>query len=154
VFQSWREESFQDAASPVLETEDLPMIVKLLVITFVLSLVIACLIAWFFRKPITNIMARIIGEPLGLAWVRYVLGAIVVVGVGGGVRPWDYEKYITPVKDQALPVLNSDRWVLEIYRTVIGTAQAITWMLLLFFVFALIAYVVVRASEMKPPKPL
>jgi hypothetical protein len=130
------------------------MIVKLLVITFLLSFVIACLIAWFFRKPVTNIMARIIGDPLGLSWVRYVLGAIVVVGVSGGVRPWDYEKYITPVKDQALPVLNSDRWVLEIYRTAIGTAQSITWMLLIFFVFALIAYVLLRGAEMRHPKPL
>jgi hypothetical protein len=119
-----------------------------------LALVISCLIAWFFRKPITNIMNRIIGDPLGAAWVRYLMGAIVVVGVGGGVRPWDYEKYITPVKDQALPILNSDRWILEIYRTVIGTAQAITWMLLLFFVFALVAYVVVRANETKHPKPV
>ena len=77
-----------------------------------------------------------------------------VVGVSGGVRPWDYEKYITPVKDQALPVLNSDRWVLEIYRTAIGTAQSITWMLLIFFVFALIAYVLLRGAEMRHPKPL
>ena len=130
------------------------MIVSLLVITFVISLVIASLFAWFFRKPIGNIMTRIVGDPLGSAWVRYLMGAIIVVGVGGGVRPWDYEKYITPVKDQALPVLNSDRWILEIYRTVIGTAQAITWMLLVFFVFALIAYVVVRASEMKHARPL
>jgi hypothetical protein len=99
-------------------------------------------------------MARIIGEPLGLAWVRYLMGAIVVVGVGGGVRPWDYEKYITPVKDQALPVSNSDRWVLEIYRTVIGTAQAITWMLLVFFVFALIGYVLLRGAELRHSKPL
>jgi hypothetical protein len=118
------------------------------------SLVIACLVAWLFRRPITNIMIRIVGDPLGLSWVRYLMGAIVVVGVNGGVRPWDYEKYITQVKDQALPVLNSDRWILEIYRTVIGTAQAITWMLLVFFVFALIAYVVVRTSETRHPKPL
>lgn len=128
------------------------MIVKLLVITFVLSLGLACLIALLFRKPITNIMTRIIGDPLGLAWVRYLMAAMVVVGVGGGVRPWDYEKYITPVKDQALPILNSDHWVLEIYRTVIGTAQAITWMLLVFFVFALIAYVLLRGAELKHPK--
>ena len=130
------------------------MIIKLLVITFFLSLILACLAAWFFRKPISKIMTRIVGDPLASAWVRYLMGAIVVIGVGGGVRPWDYEKYITPVKDQPMPVLNSDRWVLEIYRTVIGTAQAITMMLLVFFVFALIAYVLLRGAESRQAKPL
>jgi hypothetical protein len=100
------------------------MIINLLLITFFLSLVIACLVAWFFRKPVTKVMTRIVDDQLGFAWVRYLTGAIIVVGVGGGVRPWDYEKYITPVKDQPVLVLNSDRWVLEIYRTVIGTLCA------------------------------
>ncbi len=130
------------------------MIINLLVITLLLSFILACLVAWFFRNPISKIMTRIIGDPLGSAWVRYLMAAIVVVGVGGGVRPWDYEKYITPVKDQPVIVLNSDRWVLEIYRTVIGTAQAITWMLLVFFVFALIAYVLLRGAELRQAKPL
>jgi hypothetical protein len=40
--------------------------------------------------------------------------------------------------------LNTDRWTLEVYRTVIETLQSIAWMLLVFFVAALIAYVVVR----------
>ncbi|MGA2166927.1 MAG: hypothetical protein ABSG62_01865 [Terracidiphilus sp.] len=130
------------------------MIINLLVITFLLSLILACLVAWVFRKPISKIMTRIIGDPLSFAWVRFMMAAIVVVGVGGGVRPWDYEKYITPAKDQPVIVLNSDRWVLEIYRTVIGTAQSITWMLLVFFVFAVIAYVLLRGAELRQTKPL
>jgi len=130
------------------------MIINLLVITFLLSFTIACLVAWLFRKPISLIMARIVGDPLAHAWVRYLRFAIVVVGVGGGVRPWDFEKYITPLKDQPILVLNSDRWVLEIYRTVIGSAQAMTWLLLVFFVFALIAYVLLRGAELRQSKPL
>jgi len=34
-----------------------------------------------------------------------------------------------------------------VYRTVIGTASGVAWMLLVFFVFALIAYVIVRVFE-------
>ena len=128
------------------------MIIKLLVTTFLVSFIVASLVAWFFRKSIAAIMNRIVGDPLGSAWVRYVMVAVVVVGVGGGVRPWDYAKYITPVKDQPLPVLNADRWTLELYTTVIGTAQAITWMLLVFFVIALIAYVLVRGAELRQVK--
>jgi len=130
------------------------MIINLLVITFLLSLLLACLVAWVFRKPISTIMTRIIGDPLSFAWVRFMMAAIVVVGVGGGVRPWDYEKYITPVKDQPVIALNSDRWVLEIYRTVIGTAQSITWMVLVFFAFAIIAYVLLRGAELRERKPV
>ncbi|MFP5276280.1 MAG: hypothetical protein ACLGPM_04140 [Acidobacteriota bacterium] len=125
------------------------MIIQLLGITLLLSLVVAGLVAWFFHKPIRTIMDRIVGEPLSSAWVRYMMVVLVVAGVAGGVRPWDYEKYIAPMKDQPLLVLNTDRWILELYRTAIGTAQAEIWLLLVFFVFALVAYVLLRGAELK-----
>lgn len=132
--------------------EEDAVIIRLLVITFLLSLIVAGFVAWFFRRSISTIMSRVVGEPISSAWVRYMMVAIVVVGVAGGVRPWDYEKYITPAKDQPMLVLNSDRWILELYRTAIGTAQAEIWLLLVFFVFALIAYVLVRGSELRHGK--
>lgn len=76
--------------------------------------------------------------------------AIYVVGISGGVRIWDLEKYITPAKTgDALLELTSDRWVLEIYRTIIGTLESNAWMLLVFFVFALLAYVIVKGLELR-----
>lgn len=39
--------------------------------------------------------------------------------------------------------------MLEVYRTIIETLQGIAWMLLVFFVVALVAYVIVRLSELK-----
>ncbi|WP_448671009.1 hypothetical protein [Pseudoxanthomonas mexicana] len=44
--------------------------------------------------------------------------------------------------------LTTERWVLEVYRTIIETLQGIAWMLLAFFAAALLAYVV-RLSELK-----
>ncbi len=44
-------------------------------------------------------------------------------------------------------MLTTDRWVLEIYRTIVGTLQATAWMLLVVFLVALIAFVIVRAFE-------
>ncbi|MDP3775594.1 MAG: hypothetical protein Q8Q85_15140 [Gemmatimonadales bacterium] len=123
------------------------MIITLLAATFVISLSVALLIAFLFRSPVRQIMNRVVAEALGEAWVRYITLAIVVVGVSGGVQVWNLEKYLNPPKDQPPLVLNADRWVLEIYRAIIGTAQSITWMLLVFFAFALIAYVMVRNSE-------
>jgi hypothetical protein len=123
------------------------VIITLLAVTFVISLAVSLLIAALFRAPVRAIMRRIVADELGEAWVRYLTLAVVVIGVSGGVQVWNLEKYLNPAKDQAPLVLNGDRWVLEIYRTIIGTAQSVTWMLLVFFVFALIAFVLVRNAE-------
>ena len=68
------------------------------------------------------------------------------------MRIHELEKYITPWrgdKEQFIVQLTSDRWALEIYRTVIETLQGIAWMLLVFFAVALIAYVIVRMAELR-----
>ena len=48
--------------------------------------------------------------------------------------------------------LTQERWVLEIYRTIIETLQGLAWMMLVFFMVSLIAYVIVRWSEVKYQK--
>ena len=66
------------------------------------------------------------------------------------MRIWELEKYITPrAADDPAVVLNLDRWVLEVYRTVIGTLQSAARMLLVVFLVALIAFVIVRAFELR-----
>ncbi len=49
--------------------------------------------------------------------------------------------------------LTQERWVLEIYRTIIETLQGLAWMMLVFFMVALLAYVIVRWAEIKHQKP-
>ena len=72
------------------------------------------------------------------------------MGVSGGVRIYNLERYISARhKDQEILVLNADRWTLEVYRTVIETLKAIAWMYLIVFIFALIAYVIVRGFELR-----
>ena len=130
------------------------MFITLLVVTFVIALVVSALVALLFKKPITTILDRIVAEDISGAWSRYLAFAIFVVGVSGGVRVWDLEKYITPRPEEAQAiVLNAERWTLEIYRTIIGTLQSVAWLLLVFFVFALIAYVIVRGLEWRHGKP-
>ncbi|MCI0333947.1 MAG: hypothetical protein L0228_12070 [Planctomycetes bacterium] len=126
------------------------MFLTLLVVTLGVAILTAGLVAWMFYRPIGNILRRIVADEIGVAWQRYVTFAIFVVGVSGGVRIWDLEKYITPqFSGQPEIELNTDRWVLEVYRTIIETIQSITWMLLVFFAVALIAYVIVRGFELK-----
>lgn len=138
------------------------MFLGLLLLTFVLALTVSAAVARMFSDPLDRILKRIIADDISEAWLKYMRFAILVVGVSSGVRIYELEKYITPatfVKDSQAVQLNFDRWVLEIYRTVIETLQGIAWMLLVFFVFALIAYVIVRLAEMRkkqadePAKP-
>lgn len=124
------------------------MFLTLLVVTFLIAFAVSFIVTVIFKKPLNIILQRIVDEEIGLAWSRYLTFAIYVVGISTGVRVWDLEKYITPVKqDSAIIILNLDRWILEVYRTVIGTLQGIAWMLLIFFVFSLVAYVIVRIFE-------
>ena len=130
------------------------MFIVLLLVTFVIAAITSFLIVRLFRKSINGILHRIVGEEVSGAWWRYLAFAIFVVGISGGVRVWDLEKYITPrPEDAAAIVLNAERWTLEVYRTVIGTLQSTAWMLLVFFVFALIAYVIVRGQEARRSTP-
>ena len=126
------------------------MFVTLLIVTFVIALATSLVVVRVFRTPIRTILNRVVSPELSGAWHRYLSFAIVVVGVSGGVRIWELEKYITArVHDEVPIVLNSDRWILEVYRTLIGTLQSTAWLLLVFFVFALIAYVIMRGFELR-----
>lgn len=126
------------------------MFISLLVVTFLIALAVSGFIVFLFSKPVRRIMQRIVPDDISAAWVRYLTFAIFVVGVGGGVRINQIERYVTPRdKDMGVLALTPERWVIEVYSTVIGTLGATAWMLLVFFVFALLAYVVVRAFETK-----
>jgi len=131
------------------------MFITLLAVTFVIAFVVSTIVANFFRQPIDKILGRIITDDISKAWSKYLLFAIYVTGISSGVRIWDLEKYITQPQFEGAKIVNltGQRWVLEVYRTVIETLQGIAWMLLVFFVFALVAYVIVRAFELKRPKP-
>ena len=126
------------------------MFILLLVVNTVVAFVVCLVIAKIFRPPIDKILQRLVGEDIYSTWSKYIIFAIYVVGISGGVRIWDLEKYITPAaKDGVVLELNSNRWVLEIYHTIIGTAQSNAWMLLIFFIFALLAFVIVKGLELR-----
>lgn len=128
------------------------MFLALLLVTLLIALAVSLLVARAFSGPIDRILKRIIADEISEAWLKYLKFAILVVGVSAGVRIYELEKYISPTrwdKEAKILSLTSERWVLEIYRTIIETLQGIAWMLLVFFVFALIAYVLVRLGEMR-----
>jgi ABC-type transport system involved in multi-copper enzyme maturation permease subunit len=127
------------------------MFITLLIVTFGIAFVVSSIIVLVFTRPIDKILLRIIADEISRAWSKYIKFAIYVTGISSGVRIWELEKYITEPRYEGSKIveLNPERWVLEVYRTVIATLQGAAWMLLVFFVFALVAYVIVRASELK-----
>lgn len=127
------------------------MFTTLLIATFIISFVVSTVVVLLFAIPINKILDRIISNKISRAWSKYLKFAIYVTGISSGVRIYSLEKYITKPHYEGSEIvrLTTERWVLEIYRTIIGTLQGVAWMLLVFFVFALIAYVIVRVFEMK-----
>jgi hypothetical protein len=124
----------------------------LLLATLLVASGVSAAVMIVFTKPLDAILKRIIADEISAAWLKYLKFAILVVGISAGVRIYHIEKYITPAraeKSAAIVELTFERWILELYRTVIETLQGIAWMLLVFFIFALVAYVIVRLAEMK-----
>lgn len=127
------------------------MFIVLLIVTFLIALTVSFIVVRMFTTPIDNILNRIIADEISVEWLKYLKFAIYVVGISSGVRVWELEKYITApqIENAEIVELTAERWILEIYRTIISTLQGIAWLLLVFFVFALIAYVIVRIFEVR-----
>ena len=134
------------------------MFYYLMISTFVLALGVSFIVMRLFSQSIQDILARIIQDPIHDAWAKYTKFAGMVVGTSSGIRIYDMEKYITPLtytdnNKKIVIELTQERWVLEIYRTIIETLQGLAWMMLVFFMVALLAYVIVRWAEIKHQKP-
>ena len=129
------------------------MFLTLLLVTFAVALLVSFIVARLFSASIRRILERVVSPDLAGAWHRYLIFALYVVGISGGVRMYSLEQYINP-RDPKSPalILNADRWTLEVYRTVIETLQSTAWMLLVAFVFLLLAFVVARGLELRAAK--
>jgi hypothetical protein len=126
------------------------LFLTLLLVTFGVALLVSFLVTRLFSASLRRILDRIVAPDLAGAWHRYLVFALYVVGVSGGVRIWSLEQYVNPRDAKTPPlVLTPDRWTLELFRTVIETLQSAAWMLLVAFAVLLVAYVVARGMEQR-----
>lgn len=136
----------------------IPMFFSLLIATFLIALIVSVAVVKAFSKPVRGILDRIIDDRISEAWHRYITFAALVVGVSGGVRIYSLERYVEPQRlpdgEAQMLSLTAERWTLEIYRTIIECLQSMAWMYLVVFLFALIAYVIVRIAERRRHKEL
>jgi hypothetical protein len=130
------------------------MFLTLLLVTFAISVLVSFLVVLLFKRPIDTILKRIIADEISAAWVTYITFGLYVVGISSGVRIYELERYITkpPVQGGEIVSLTAERWVLEVYRTIISALQGLAEVLLLFFIVALLAFVIVRIVELRRTK--
>ena len=129
------------------------MFVLLLVVTFTIATASSYVIARMFDRPLAGIIQRLIPDELAVAWQRYILFGLYLVGVNGGVRIWQFEKYVLPFNGaRDVLVLTPDRWALEVYRTLMGTLRSVAVVLFVLFLVALISYLGTRAKESDPQR--
>jgi hypothetical protein len=124
------------------------MFFSLLGVTLFVAVLVATITVRFFSGPVKAILTRVVSDEFVSARHRYIVFAAYVVGISGGVSLYKLEQYVNaPHKDARVLELTTETWTLEVYRTIIQTLQSIAWMLLVVFVVALIAFVIVRVFE-------
>ncbi len=129
------------------------MFLTLLIVTFGVATLVSVAVTLSFSKAIDKILKRIIADEISSAWRQYMTFALYVVGISSGVQINDLEQFVTAQgKYQPIVPLTSDRWILEVYRTIIDTLQGLATVLLIFFIFALISFVLVRIFELRREK--
>ena len=124
--------------------------ILLLTVSLLVAIIVTTIVVLFFRKHVDKILGRIIQDEISTAWGKFITFALYVIGISSGVNVWRLEKIIVPEGEGIIkPVLNAEYWGLTIYRTIIDTLGGMAWALFLFFVVALIAFVIVKKKEVK-----
>lgn len=126
------------------------MIFILLLSTFCAGLIVSFIVNFFFKKPISQILKRLIDDDIYVSWARYMTFAIYVVGISSGVNLYKIERYINPIdKESTIYQITQISWTFEVYRSIIGSLTSLAWLLLVFFIIALIIFVIKRIFENK-----
>jgi len=123
---------------------------SLLFTSLLIAALVSLIVIFSFKKSIKSIFLRIIGEDIAIVWQKFLTFALFVVGIASGVNIYKLERFIAPItEDKPRPELTPESWSLEIFRSIISTLGGLAWALLVFFLVALIAFVIVKGREKK-----
>jgi len=126
------------------------MFYALLGFTLVISLGVSAVVAGLFSSPARSILRGLINTEAATAWTRYLRFMLFIIGIKSGIQMWLLERYVIApgggphVRHEDLTVA---KWVLEAYRTAVGTLQGQAAVLTGFFLISLIAMLVIRVAE-------
>ena len=107
-----------------------------------------------FKKPVDDILQKIIGSELSGAWSRYMRFVFYVTAIGGGTRIWALERYFFPApgadgKLPAVPEATTEFLVFKVCRTILDTLTSLAWVLFAFFAITLVVYAAMRIFKNK-----
>ncbi|HJZ65135.1 MAG TPA: hypothetical protein VKD70_12505 [Candidatus Acidoferrum sp.] len=126
------------------------MVVVFFLASLAAAVGISWLLAWLFKIPVENLLRYLVERDVAEAWTKYVFFLLLVVGVASGTRIRLLEEYLaapswnqTAIQSQMTQAF----WVLEMYRTVLGSVEGIAWMLVLLALVGFGAYFVVRKNK-------
>ena len=126
------------------------MFVVLFLVTLVVALGVSYIIAKASNHPIESVLHHFFAPHLSAAFAKYLQLAILLVGVCAGARVRALQDYISAPdynKPAMLEQLTQEFWVMELYRTVIGTLEGILWLIFLFALAVIVAVVIMRKSH-------
>ena len=133
------------------------MFVALFAVSFALAFALSFVVAWISKEAIDSVLRRFVADPIvRAAFSKYLRFALVVVGISMGTQVRDLQEYIAATsfgKASMVAAVTQEYWVMEIYRTIVGTLEGLVWLLLFSLFLALIAPVVVRWAKLEPVKP-
>ncbi len=123
---------------------------SLLFVSLLISAAVTLIVIFSFKKSIHAIFLRIIGEEIAIVWQKFLIFALFVVGIASGVSIRKLERFIAPItENNPRPELTAESWALEIFRTMLNSLGGLAWALLVFFLVALIAFVIIKSQEKK-----
>ena len=126
------------------------MFVVLFLVTLVVALIVSYIIAKASSYPIENVLNHFFASHLSAAFAKYLQLAIVLVGVCAGTRARALQDYISAPdynKRVMLEQLTQEFWVMELYRTVVGTLEGILWLMFLFALVVIVAVAIMRKNH-------
>ncbi|HXY26097.1 MAG TPA: hypothetical protein VEI73_15680 [Candidatus Acidoferrum sp.] len=130
------------------------MFVILFLASFVLALALSLFIAYISRDAIDSILRRFVGDDAVRAgFEKYIRFGIVVVGIMGGTRVRALQEYIASAswnKTALEAALTQEVWVMEMYRTIVGTLEGLVLLLLICILLAFIVPAVNRMLKGAP----
>ena len=139
-----------------LKRESHHMFIALFVVSFALALTLSVIVAWISREAIDSILRRFVADyAVRAGFEKYIRFAIVAVGISTGTRVRALQEYIAAPdwnKAALTAALTQEVWVMETYRTIVGTLEGIAWLLLVCVFAALIAPVILRMAKLEPAK--
>lgn len=119
----------------------------ILLFSLMLSLFLSFFVYQLFSHSILMILNKLVDSEFARAYHRYLKFALILVGVSNGTNVYRLTNLMSEENKHLDISMGSDRFFLEIYQVCIETLGSVAWVLFLFFIVSLIAYLILNRKK-------